>query len=489
MTVTSGEQSGKWLALISVLVLADIVSGVESMMIYSAMKTMITLYGDGASVGWLVTAYLLVSAASAAIFGRLGDLYGRKRMILIVLACAVIGSLISAMTKDLTVMIIGRALQGVSGAIMALSFGLAREVLPPGKLPLAIGILYSAGAIGGTGGMVLGGILVDAGAWHSLFLVGAAVAGLSFLFTAIALPPGAGASNPGKIDKLGGILFVPAVAAMLLGLTNIRAWGLFDSRILLLLAGGAGLFAIWLRYEWRHPDPLINVRLFARREALTALLCIGLFAAGGAQAMQLQMLFLQQPVATGIGLGVSATLAGVALLVPNLTAVLMSPVGGYLVSLRGNRFVVMTGFLLNLFAWLSLMVFNDDLWTVVALVSFGCMAGNALLGVGIYNAVISAAPLDRTSEASGVLTVMRGLSHAIGAQLIMVILASSTITSPMHGGHPAPSGYLTVFAMIAGLSVVGVILGAGLKGPPRSDAPEQPTASPHSAGAITARPR
>ncbi|WP_313808444.1 MFS transporter [Sphingobium sp.] len=463
---TTNQPSRKWVLFVAILVLADITSGIESTMIYSAMKELIAIYGDAANVGWLVTGYVLVSAAAAAIFGRLGDIYGRKRMVIIVLACAVIGSLISAMTRELTVMILGRALQGVAGAIMPLSFGLAREVIPVRRLPLAIGILYSAGAIGGMVGMVLGGVLVDAGGWHWIFLVSAMVAGLSLIFAAVLLPRGPVATNPGRIDKLGGILFVPAVAAMLLGLTNVRLWGLLDMRILALLIGGMALFIIWLRYEWRHPQPLIDVRLFTRRELLAAMACMALFAGGGAQVMQLQMLFLQQPVSTGIGLGLTATLAGLLMMAPNLSATLMAPVAGHIAGSRGNRFVVICGFMLNATGWLLLTTFNSNIWIVMTITSLACMAGNALLGVGIYNSVIAAAPFDRTSEAGGVVTVVRGLSHAVSAQIIMVILAHSTVAGSAGAGHPAPIGYLTVFAFIAGLSLIGILLATRLRGRP-----------------------
>lgn len=465
---SAAPTGAKWLMLVAVLVVADITSGVEAMMIYAAMKTLITIYGDAGSVGWLITGYLLVAAASAAICGRLGDIYGRKRMILVVLGVAVIGSLISAMSQWLPIMVLGRAMQGMAGALMPLSFGLAREVLPAKKLPLAIGLLYAAGAIGATAGLVLGGVLVDAGIWHSVFIVSAGVAGFAFLIVAIALPRGRKAARQDKIDKLGGILFVPAVAALLLAMSNIRHWGLVDMRTLGLLASGTALLLIWVRHEWRHPDPLIDVRLFMQPQVKTAMGCMAFFAFGAAQVTQLQMLFLQQPVWTGIGLGLSATFAGLLKLPANVVGTVMAPVSGYFAGTRGNRFVVMAGFAFNAGAWFLLTQFNTDLVVVVALIAFGCMTGNALLGVGIYNAVISAAPLDRTSEASGVVSVVRALFHAIGAQVMMVILASSTMADPAGGTHPAPVTFLTVFGMISAVSLVGIAMASRLRIPPRA---------------------
>ena len=139
--VAARRPGNNWLMVLCVLVLADVAGGIEAIMIYSAMKTLIAEYGDPARVGWLITAYLLVSASAGAICGRLGDIYGRKIVLLLVLGFAVVGSVISAMTQNFEIMVAGRALQGVSGSIMPLSFGLAREILPAKRVPLGVGIL------------------------------------------------------------------------------------------------------------------------------------------------------------------------------------------------------------------------------------------------------------------------------------------------------------------------------------------------------------
>ncbi len=130
------RQQPVWV-IVSVLIAVEIISAFETSMMFAAIPTLITEFdSDASTVGWAVTAFLLVSAASAAVCGRLGDMYGRERILMVLLAVAALGSIVSAVGDSLTSIIIGRAIQGVAGAILPLCIGLAREHLPPPASPL-----------------------------------------------------------------------------------------------------------------------------------------------------------------------------------------------------------------------------------------------------------------------------------------------------------------------------------------------------------------
>lgn len=138
-----------WL-IVAVLIAVEIISAFETSMMYAALPTFTQVFStDSSAVGWTVTSFLLVAAASAAVCGRLGDMYGRERVLIVVLICAAAGSIISMAFGSLWAIIIGRAIQGVAGAILPLCIGLAREHLPAKKVPMAIALISGSAVAAG----------------------------------------------------------------------------------------------------------------------------------------------------------------------------------------------------------------------------------------------------------------------------------------------------------------------------------------------------
>jgi MFS family permease len=242
-------------------------------MIFVAMSKLHAQYGNPVKVGWLITAFALTAAASAAICGRLGDIYGRSRVLVCILAVALGGSVLSASTDDLTLIIVGRALQGASMAILPLCFGLLRENAPTERIPFGVGIL--GGTYVGTSGAagLLGGVLVDMGTWQSIFVVSAASAGLAIALVLLFLPASPRRQQYGSVDLVGGLIFVPAIASILLAFSqaNMSGWTWLSVSLLGL---GGGALILWARYELAHQNPLINVRLLANRQILLTNVCI-----------------------------------------------------------------------------------------------------------------------------------------------------------------------------------------------------------------------
>src|SRR5688572_9480956 len=126
--------------LLLALVLAEVVSATEATMIYGAMRVMTRDFGDPVAVSWAITAFLIVAAGSAAVGARLGDQFGRRRLLLISLLLAGLGSVISALSSGAAGVIAGRAVQGMAGAVLPLCFGLVRQHLPADKVPFGVGV-------------------------------------------------------------------------------------------------------------------------------------------------------------------------------------------------------------------------------------------------------------------------------------------------------------------------------------------------------------
>src|SRR5690242_1061142 len=193
-----------------------LILGVGTLGFVLAQTTVIPALGDlqkelGASatgIAWMVTAYLLVASIATPIFGRLGDMFGKERLLAISLALFTFGSIVCALSSSLAPLIVGRGLQGLGGGVFPLSFGIIRDEFPPEKVPTGIAMLGAIAAIGSSIGLPLGGILVDGPGYHWIFWV-AAVMGAGATITTHLFVPESPIRTPGRVDLAGaGLLAV-----------------------------------------------------------------------------------------------------------------------------------------------------------------------------------------------------------------------------------------------------------------------------------------
>src|SRR5205823_9122311 len=163
-------------------------------------------------------------------------------------------------------MIAGRALQGVAAALMPLCIGIVREHFPARRVPVAIGWLAAVAAFSAGVGILAGGWLADHAGWRLTFWFSAGHALLSLVCVRLVLPRSLAPSRRAPLDWAGGVLFAPAVAALLWAVTRLKGAGWSDPATPALAVGGAALLAVWARREWRHPAPMLDVRQFAHRQ-------------------------------------------------------------------------------------------------------------------------------------------------------------------------------------------------------------------------------
>lgn len=434
--------------------LAEILSAFELSMLYSSLRFLIEDFGNPAAVGWIITSFLLASAAAAAICGRLGDMFGRRRVLLIVIAASVVGSLISGFSTTLAGVIAGRVIQGAAGAIFPLCIGLIRENVRKESVPIYIGVLAATMNISGGIGAVLGGVLVDNLSWHWIFFCGAAVGALAFAAVQFWIPAARATSAPARTNVLG-VLFAPAVVCLLLGVTKSADWGWLDSKTLLFFAAAIVLMAAWAVTELRAESPLINIRLLASRQVLLINLMGGIMGLSVFQFLQVLSLLLQQPTATGIGLGLSATMTGFMLMPMTLMALVGGPAAGWMVAKHGGRVTAGLGTAVLGLAWLAVLLKNDSIPVFIGIMTFMGL-GQALLFASLSILIAQSVPMERTSEASGVLIVIRVTFMGIGAQVVASLLNSNTVTiAAGQGSFPSPAAYFLALAyVVAGCAVM-----------------------------------
>jgi MFS family permease len=453
---------GRFYVAIAVLMAVEVMSSLESSMIYTALPTIGREFNDPHATGWLVTAFLLIQAGTAAIGGRLGDIFGRKRVLLIILALCALGSLVSALSPTLGPMIAGRAVQGLSGAILPLCYGIVRQMTTPQRAPFWIGCLTGAWSFSAAAGYIVAGYLSDIGSWRSIFWF-TAIYGAALIIPLLALVPET--RNPlasKRIDMVGGLLFVPAVGAMLYGLTSGGKAGWDAGATWIALLGGAALLVFWVWWEATRDDPLIDVKLMRRREIALGNICAAFLGLGLVQLPLISMMFLQQPVEVG-GMGVSATMSGVLKLPSNVAALVAAIVSGWVAGRYGSRWAVFQGALVGVAAWVFLFFSHDVLWQVV-LGTVIAAFGSTMLLAGLPNLVLEGAPVERSSEVTGLTMVIRSMFNAAGAQVVATLLATSRVSLP-DGSATVPSegayeaGFLYLAATAAVIAVASLLIG------------------------------
>lgn len=451
------------LRLVLPLMIAEIVGSLELTMIYAAMRSLVADFGSASAAGWLVTSFMLSSAAGAALFGRVGDLIGRRRVLLVVLSLSTIGSLISAMTTDLGWLIAGRAMQGAAGSIIPLCFGIVREHAEPARVPYGISLLAAAASIASASGLVFGGLIIDFADWSMIFKVTAAMGAIAIAAIAIfGIRDRQWDPNAIREDLLGGLLFVPAAVGLLLAIDTIGHNGWGDRWALIYLAVAATSLMAFVLRELSVSNPLLQIRLLGTPEIGWANACFVALAIGAFQGGQIMALFGQQPLSTGTGLGLSATAAGFLLLPANLIMAAGYPLVARLNQRWGPRNVTTLGFVMIIAGFGLLSAWHDDVAVVMALLIIQSV-GLGVVYVSVQLVVVGAAPLDRVSEATGLMTVVRATAMAIGAQTVATLLSTKGGHGAVGGVHfPSEADYLTVFAFVCAAATVGAFMARAL---------------------------
>lgn len=466
----AAEQRTSLRSLIAIMIplaIADLLQSVESSMISAALKTILQQYQDPVAVGWLITIYLLVSAAAAAVVGRLGDIFGRKRVLLIVIVLALIGSAISAVAPTLPGVIFGRALQGVSIAILPLCLGLIREHLPKKRAPVCIGIISATSALGSVVGLVSGGYLTDHFDWRTMFVASAIFSALVWVVVKVMLPSDSPRENRPSVDVVGALLLVCSAATIVYVISASKGAGWLSLEVGGLLAAGILVGAFWVWYELRHPDPLVDVRILARRDVAMLYVSVILACLGSFNLLPFFMMLFQQPVWTGAGLGMTAMIAGTMKIPSSMLTIAGAPVAGWLCGRYGGRLVAASGLALCLAGWVILFFNLDHTIIAVAMLAI-CALGLAVVYTAWPAIIITIVPAERTSEAVGFLVVVRSLAAAIGAQVMMAALSTSTVTDAAmgSGSFPSPSAWKFAIGLFAVLTA-GAILASFAIAPSR----------------------
>jgi MFS family permease len=452
-------------ALLAVLALAGTVFAMMQALVIPALpriQASLATSADGAA--WISTAYLLSASILTPVIGRLGEVAGKKRMMLASLAAFAAGTLVCALAGSLGELVAGRAIQGAAGGIYPLAFAIIRDRLPHERVPAGIGLVSSLLGIGGGLGLVLPGPIMTRLSyqwlfWLSLVVIAAALV-LAARFIPADRPAGAGARVPWRSC----LLMAAGLSAVLIAVSESATWHWANVRTLGLLAAGAALLLAWARAEARSSNPLVDMSLMRLRGVWPANAAALLIGMGMYASFLIIPELVQAPARLGYGFGASVTGAGLFMFPTAAAQLLLGPASGLLHRRLSLRTQLIAGQLSCAAGFAGLALWHDAAWQVYAATS--------VLGVGFWlclvslpNQVVSAVPAARTGSATAVNTVVRNAGGALGSQLAAAIIVSST--GQAGTGAPAASGYIGALILCAAATCAGALVACATPRSPR----------------------
>jgi EmrB/QacA subfamily drug resistance transporter len=410
------------------------------------------------SVSWVLTAYLLSASIATPLIGRLGDIHGKERLLVVVLVLLCVGTVVSAVATTLGVMLIGRVLQGAAGGLFPLAFGIIRDEFPRERIAGGIGLMSALLGVGGGAGIVLAGPIVEHLDYHYLFwlpLVLLVPATLAIHF----FVPESPIRDKGTVNWSGAALMGVGLAAVLIAVSEAPVWGWGSPKTVGLLLLGAIVLPIWVRSESRSSQPLVDMRMMRIRGVWTTNTVAALLGFGMYSSFILIPDFVETPKRVGYGFGASVTEAGLFLLPATLAMLIFGAQTGRLEKRFGSKPPLLAGALFASVAYTLLAAFRDESWQIY-LAAFFLGAGIGLAFAAMVNLIIENVGPAETGIATGMNTVTRTVGGAFGGAVVASILAGSI----GFGGYPSARGYTAAFAACAIAPAIGVLIGFHIPG-------------------------
>jgi MFS family permease len=430
---------------------ALLVSLTQSLLIPVMPQLAESLHTSSDGVAWLLTSTLLVSAVAVPAYGRLGDLYGTRLMVIIALSALVLGSLICAFANNLPVMIIGRSVVGLSTAAVALSISLVGVALPPERARSGIAVVSAMLGVGGALGLPLAGLIAQYADYHWLFWI-CVIGGVIAIPGVLLLVPEPARSAKGRMDLWGALLLGAAMLSLLLPLAQGESWGWTDPLTIGLLVLAVVLVLVFVMAELRIKSPLVDIRTTARPALLLtniASLAVGfaLFATLLGTAS-----YVEAPVAAGYGFGASILVGGLCMLPGGLGMLIFSPVSAKM----KPRIALIVGALIIAVGFLSRIWMTGHLWEIILGTSIAGI-GTGIAYAAMPGLIMHSSPRSELAAANGLNTLFRSVGSSLASAIGGAILAGVTIEL---GGFALPSltAYRILFAICAAAAVVGALL-------------------------------
>ncbi|MDX6641223.1 MAG: hypothetical protein QOF12_2234 [Solirubrobacteraceae bacterium] len=447
---------------LAVLALGGLAYAMLSSAVVPALPTMQRdLHTTETGITWLLTGYLLAASVGTAILGRLGDMYGKERLLLWTLGILGVGTVLAGVSTSLGPLVVARFIQGAGGGIFPLAFGIVRDEFPREKVAGGIGLLSAILGVGAGAGIVLSGVIIQHLNYHWLFwmpLAAIVIAGVATW----RLVPESPIRVPGRINWPAALLMTVGISAVLLAISETTTWGWGSAKTVGLMLVGVAFLLAWIRVEARSRNPLIDMTMMRVRAVWTTNAAAFLLGAGMYASFIVIPQFAQLPKSTGFGFGASVVTSGLFLLPSTIGMTILGIKAGAISQRFGSRAALLVGTAFAAASFLLLAVDHGhplDFLISAALLGVGIGLAFAALG----NLIVQAVPSHQTGVATGMNTVMRTLGGALGGQI-----AATFIAQHVAHGLPTVTGFTSSFTLATGFLLVCLVAGVLV---PRRPAP------------------
>jgi MFS family permease len=436
-----------------------IVSLMQTLVLPLLPEFMQSFHTSVATVTWVFTATLLAGAVATPLLSRFGDMYGKKKMIMVAMVMLVIGSLICAVSGSLALLILGRAFQGVSSAMIPLAIGVIRDVVPRERVMTSIGIVSATLGVGGGLGLLVTGLINQhTTSYRPVFWISVVIGALGLVLVAAFVPGAVGENSNARPDLLGAGLLAVWLVCLLLAISDGPAWGWGSGGVIGLFAAAVVFCAVWVVVEQRVAEPLVRLNLLVGPRSLSTNVASMLLGFGMYAVFTLFTNLVQTPKKeAGYGLSGSVLDVGLFLLPETVGAIVFSALAGRFERRIGAAYALAVG---------SVFIAGGTVWLAVESSHVYDMVSSTTLqgiGFGIAYAALGAlavqhVPMDSTSIASGINSLVRTAGGSIGAAVTGSILSSQVIA---HTDLPELHAYVISFVILTAGTLLAAAVAAG----------------------------
>ena len=458
-STASVDPSGRTRLVVAAIAFASLLGTLMQSLIVPFVPQLPALLGAPASTtAWLVTATLLSGTVASVLFGRLGDQFGKRRMMLIALSGLLAGSLLAVFSTSIAVLIVARALQGLAMAMIPLGVSALRDVLRGDAMVRGIALISAMASIGGTLGFAASAIAAEFIGLTGLFIASAVLAALALAGVAL-MVPSSEVRKGERVDIVGGVVLTVGLVGLLVAITSGNGWGWASPATLGLLIGSVLVLVGWGVHQLRASAPLIDLRTTARRPVLFTNLAslVSGFAMYGIILALPQI--IQLPAETGFTLGLSIVVAGLCVAPGGFLALLVPSVAARITERRGPKLTMVIGAAAIAAGYVVILFAHTQIWTVII--------SSALISVGVsfcFGAapalILQHVPRSESGQAVGINNLARSLGTAASSAVTAAVLSTVLIGSGFGVGElPSEGAFVTVFLIgIAAAAVIVVLI-------------------------------
>ena len=447
---------------------------------------------------WILTAYLISAAVATPIAGKLSDIYGRKKMVVIILIIYIIGVSAGGVSTNISFLLTARVIQGIGVSMFPIAFGIIRDQLPKEKLAIGVGVFSSMFAAGSVVGLAVGGNIIQRFGWHATFLSIIPVAIIlwviinrfihsdnkaevvekeadlvqadadsksSRVYSPNQKEFGANISERQSLDVKGAITLAITIASFLLTLTyigngtgsnNVNAYStpIVVVSLALLSTGSLVLFAI---IERRAASPLIELSLMTHKILLPANILLLIFGMTMFMVYQTTPILVRSPQPLGFG---GDAVASAMVQLPFMIALLVfAPSSGFIVSKIGNLKPIIAGTIIMTVGFFSLFMFHST-ESIVAINLAIVAAGISLIQVGAFNITMEYTPLRFSGVSLGMSVVLVLIGSSIGPAIAGIYMQThqEIVKGVTGGSFPSRISYNLIFLTAALISAISIAL-------------------------------